>query len=151
MNGDCSKDDDAAASDIRKNLLDEAYSAAAYNVAALQSALDGMDEALVAEVRKMYLAQRAKCDICEKVRVAYERSKQAMLGEFAQRIDAEMQLVMKKHRHEQQQHLRGDVSKSANAPPQQQRRTASAQGGSGSHRAPATAWSERKRLFAIAN
>jgi hypothetical protein len=53
MNGGCSKDDDTVTSDIRKNLLDEAYSAAAYNVAALQSALDGMDEALVAEVRKV--------------------------------------------------------------------------------------------------
>jgi hypothetical protein len=50
-----SSDDLAAACDLHSNLpqsvLEEAYYSAAHGAAALQSILDGMDEALVAEVR----------------------------------------------------------------------------------------------------
>jgi hypothetical protein len=49
--GSCSKDDHAAAAELQQDLLKEAYSAAACSLAALQSTLDGMDDALVAEVR----------------------------------------------------------------------------------------------------
>ncbi len=44
-------DDHAAAAELQQDLLKEAYSAAACSLAALQSTLDGMDDALVAEVR----------------------------------------------------------------------------------------------------
>lgn len=49
--GGCVMDDHAAAAELQQDLLKEAYSAAACSLAALQSTLDGMDDALVAEVR----------------------------------------------------------------------------------------------------
>ncbi len=49
--GGCSMDDHAAAAELQQDLLKEAYSTAACSLAALQSTLDGMDDALVAEVR----------------------------------------------------------------------------------------------------
>jgi hypothetical protein len=67
-----------------------------------------------------------------------------MLAEFAKQIDAEMQMAMKKHRNEQ--HLRGDAIKSAKAQHGAQSSISSC-----SSRAPATAWSERKRWLVITN
>jgi hypothetical protein len=62
-----------------------------------------------------------------------------MLGEFARRIDAEMQLLMKSRKHEEQQRVCG----SANAPPPNKHRKDSA--AVGAARAPAAAGSEGKR------
>ena len=66
-----------------------------------------------------------------------------LLGEFARRIDAETQLVVKKHRHErqqqqQQQQQRGDSALRKAIAPQQKLPV-------GGSRAPATSWSAGKR------
>jgi hypothetical protein len=61
-----------------------------------------------------------------------------LLTEFARRIDAETQLVVKKHRHVQQQQQRGDSALRKAVPPQQKPAV-------GCSRAPATSWSAGKR------
>ena len=65
-----------------------------------------------------------------------------LLGEFARRIDAETQLVVKKHRHvqqqQQQQQQRGDSALRKAAAPQQKPAV-------GCSRVPATSWSAGKR------
>jgi hypothetical protein len=72
-----------------------------------------------------------------------------MLGDFAKKIDAEIQMVMKRHKHEQQQKRMRVVINSANArslhgaqaaPP-----SLSSRCGSGSGSTPAAAWSEHER------
>ncbi len=90
-----------------------------------------MDEALVAEVQ-----------------AAFERSREMMLKEFARRIDAEVQSVMKTHRQQQQQQQQqqqhATLFSDENAPPQRQQKIAAVSGGSSS-RAPASARSQSGR------
>ena len=52
MNGSGGSDDDAASANVQQSILKEAYCGAVNSAVFLQSILDGMDEALVAEVRK---------------------------------------------------------------------------------------------------
>jgi hypothetical protein len=66
-----------------------------------------------------------------------------MLGEFAKRIDAEVQLMIKRHRHAQQQHKGGVATKGPTDVRQKVNEKISVD--SSSSRAPASAWSERKR------
>ncbi len=69
-----------------------------------------------------------------------------MLGEFAKRIDAEVQLMMKRHRHaQQQQHKGGVIAKGPTDVHQKVNAKVSVDSSSSSRRAPASAWSERKR------
>ncbi len=70
---------------------------------------------------------------------AYERSRDMLLGEFARRIEAEAQLVMRSHRHEQQH--RGDSVLRKTIVP----RLKLSAGGGRSGRAPTTSWRDGKR------
>lgn len=70
-----------------------------------------------------------------------------MLGEFAKRIDAEVQLMIKEHRHTQQQHNGCVVAKGPTDVHQKvnEKVSATRRSSSSSSRAPASAWSEQKR------